>query len=854
MLANDTNPVKTLDDLKKLFSEVKEAQKKFAEYSQEEVDRIFKAAALAADKASISLAKEAVNETGMGNVSDKIIKNRYAAEFIYNQYKDTKTCGVVEVDELRGTEKLAEPLGVLAAVVPCTNPTSTAIFKCLLALKTRNGLIFSPHPRSKKCTYDAVKIVYEAAVKAGAPENIIACLTEPTIELSGELMRLSDCILATGGPGMVAAAYSSGKPALGVGPGNVPVIVDSSSNLDYAASAILHSKSFDNGVICASEQNCIVVGDVYDQFKKVLVERGAYLIPAEEMDKFRSVIMRHSPKDPSIMSASPLVVGKTPVEIAKMAGVTIPEDTRVLVGEITNYEPSEAFAHEKLSPVLSLIKAKDFENALAIAEHLVEHGGHGHTASLYIDSKESKKISLFADKLETGRLLINTPSSQGGIGGIYSDAIRPSLTLGCGSYGGNSTWENIGVDNLLNYKIVAKIQNDTQSKFYAPGLIFAGKGALKEGIAKLLKNVAFKKYVLVYDTKSKEDAETVAKLLKKSNRKTVAEIEVKNNADTNAYKVANVIKAHPDTFIVAVGNGSAISAAKIARLIARIGKIDFSSYSLPFLSEEKRINDFASAFNYLVVVENNPWERYGVSQCASLKSKGKIEKLISPSFLADMVILDKEMVHVDFVENEEKAFGALSKFISSYTSINSNPMIDKICVSSIRKIYSADNKISKNKAIELGINSSLVFSNTFGGFIDGAASSIAHLFNKSVNAILTVLLPEYVKAIATDSPYKMGTSANYIVPVAKSKIIVLARKLGFEGEDEEVLKRFINWLMDARVKHHLPTCLSDLGISPTLLEENLDAIVENIFLSESIVSSPIYPRIDRIKEWIRSLL
>ena len=485
--------IDSVEALQAKIAAMREAQKKFASFTQEQVDKIFFEAAMAANKARIPLAKMAVAETGMGVVEDKVIKNHYAAEYMFNAYKRVKTCGVIEEDKSYGIKKIAEPVGLVGAVIPTTNPTSTAIFKCLICLKTRNAILISPHPRAKKCTAEAAKIVYEAAVKAGAPEGIIGCIEEPTIELSNELMKAVDVILATGGPGMVKAAYSSGKPAIGVGPGNTPVIMDSSCDIQTAVYSVIHSKTFDNGMICASEQSVTAVADIYDAVKKEFIKRGCYVLNNDELDKVRQIIL--SPAG----TVNPKIVGQPAYIIAQMAGVEVPKDTKILVGEVTSVDVAEPFAHEKLSPVLALYKAKDFDTALDMAEQLVKDGGYGHTSSLYIHPSETEKMAKHADRMKTCRILINTPSSHGGIGDLYNFKLAPSLTLGCGSYGGNSVSENVGVKHLLNIKTVAE-RRENMLWFRTPEKVYFKKGCLPVALDELKNYYNKKKAFLVTDT------------------------------------------------------------------------------------------------------------------------------------------------------------------------------------------------------------------------------------------------------------------------------------------------------------------------------------------------------------------
>ena len=463
------NIVDNMDTLNARLAQVRDAQKIFASYTQEQVDAIFKAAAIAANQARIPLAKMAVEETGMGVVEDKVIKNHYAAEYIYNKYKDVQTCGVIEEDKSFGIKKIAEPIGVVAAVIPTTNPTSTAIFKTLISLKTRNGIIISPHPRAKRSTIAAAKVVLDAAVAAGAPKNIIGWIDVPSIEMTNTLMQEADIILATGGPGMVKSAYSSGKPALGVGAGNTPAIMDASCDIKLAVNSVIHSKTFDNGMICASEQSVIVDKSIYDAVKKEFAYRGCYFLKDDELDKVRKTIIING-------SLNAKIVGQKACTIAALAGVKVPEATKILIGEVTSVDLSEEFAHEKLSPVLAMYRANNFEDAVDKASRLIADGGYGHTSSLYINIEtQADKIAVFSEAMKTCRILINTPSSHGGIGDLYNFKLAPSLTLGCGSWGGNSVSENVGVKHLLNVKTVAE-RRENMLWFRAPEKVYFKKG------------------------------------------------------------------------------------------------------------------------------------------------------------------------------------------------------------------------------------------------------------------------------------------------------------------------------------------------------------------------------------------
>ena len=551
-------PIDSVEALQERMTLMRKAQREFAKFTQEQVDHIFFEAAMAANKARIPLAKMAVEETGMGVMEDKVIKNHYASEYIYHAYRNTKTVGVLEEDPAFGIKKIAEPIGLVAAVIPTTNPTSTAIFKALLCLKTRNAILISPHPRAKKCTAEAARIVYEAAVKAGAPEGIIGCIEFPSLELTGELMHEADIILATGGPGMVHAAYSSGKPALGVGAGNTPVIIDETADIKLAVSSIIHSKTFDNGMICASEQSVTVLDSVYDEVRAEFARRGCYFLKGDELDQVRHTILING-------ALNAKIVGQSAHTIAALAGVDVPEETKILIGEVESVELSEEFAHEKLSPVLAMYHAKDFDEALDKAEKLVCDGGHGHTASLYIHPAQKEKIMKHAERMEACRIVINTPSSFGGIGDLYNFKMAPSLTLGCGTWGGNSVSENVGVKHLLNVKTVAE-RRENMLWFRAPQKVYFKKGCMPVALDELGTVMGKKKCFIVTDTflyKNGYVAPIEEKLDQLGIQHTCFYDVAPDPNLSSALKGAQAMRLFEPDCIIALGGGSAMDAGKI---------------------------------------------------------------------------------------------------------------------------------------------------------------------------------------------------------------------------------------------------------------------------------------------------
>ena len=580
--------VESVESFEAALARVKAAQKKFSTYTQEQVDAIFLAAATAANRARLPLAKMAVEETGMGVAEDKVIKNHFASEYIYNAYRDVKTCGVIEEDKVYGVQRIAEPIGVIGAVIPTTNPTSTAIFKALVCLKTRNGIIISPHPRAKKSTIEAARIVLEAAVKAGAPEDIIAWIDVPSLELTNMLMQESDCILATGGPGMVKAAYSSGKPALGVGAGNTPAIIDETADILLAVNSIIHSKTFDNGMICASEQSVIVLKPVYDAVREEFEKRGCYFLTDEETEKVRKTIIING-------ALNARIVGQKPVTIAKLAGVEVPESTKILIGEVESVDISEEFAHEKLSPVLAMYKAESFDDAVAKAEQLVADGGYGHTSSLYVDAvNEREKIDRFAAAMKTCRILVNTPSSHGGIGDLYNFKLTPSLTLGCGSWGGNSVSENVGVKHLINIKTVAE-RRENMLWFRAPEKVYIKRGCMPFALEELKAVMGKQRAFLVTDSFLYKNG-YLKPITDKLNEMgisytTFADVEPDPSL-ASAQKGAEAMRSFAPDVIIAFGGGSAMDAAKIMWVLYEHPDADFQDMAMRFVDIRKRIYTF----------------------------------------------------------------------------------------------------------------------------------------------------------------------------------------------------------------------------------------------------------------------
>ena len=843
--------------LRELFKRVRAAQRVYATYSQEQVDKIFLAAATAADKARIDLAEMAVAETGMGIVEDKVIKNHYAAEYIYNAYRDVKTCDVVAEDSAFGVQTLAEPVGIVAAIVPTTNPTSTAIFKALLALKTRNGLIFSPHPRAKNCTIAAAKIVLDAAVAAGAPKGIIGWIDQPSVPLSAAVMSECDLILATGGPGMVKAAYSSGKPAVGVGPGNTPVIVDSSADIELAASSVLHSKSFDNGMICASEQSVIVLNDVYDAFKKELALRGAYFLDAEEIDKVRGTILING-------SVNAKIVGQSAPNIAKLCGFEVPATARILVGEVSSVELEEPFAHEKLSPVLAMYHAKNFDDALAKAEKLVADGGYGHTSSLYANEQSAvDKINKFAAAMKTCRILLNTPAAQGGIGDIYNFKLRPSLTLGCGSWGGNSVSENVSVKHLLNYKTVAK-RRENMLWFRAPEKVYFKKGCMPVALQEL-KDMGYKRVFIVTDEFLFKSgfSKLVSDRLNEMGIVNTTFSDVQPDPTLgSAQKGAAAMSSFQPDCIIALGGGSALDAGKIMWVLYEHPEVDFQDLAMRFVDIRKRVYTFPKMGEkaYFVAIPTSSGTGSEVTPFAIITD----EKTGTKWPLADYELLPTmAIVDVDNMMNQPKGLtsasgiDAMTHAIEAYVSIMASPFTDGLALEAIKLVFKylpsayengAADPIAREKMAEASCIAGMAFANAFLGLNHSMAHKLGayhHLPHGVANA---VILTDVMRYNAAEVPTKMGTFSQYQYPHAKARYAEIAKACGFVGNnDDELLESLINELEKLKDIIGIKKTIKDYGITEEAFKATLDEMVENAFNDQCTGANPRYPLMSEIK-------
>ena len=842
--------------LEEAIARVRSAQRIFATYTQEQVDRIFLAAAMAANRARIPLAKLAVEETGMGVLEDKVIKNHYAAEYIYNAYKDTKTCGVIERDTSYGIQKIAEPIGVVAAVIPTTNPTSTAIFKTLLALKTRNGMIISPHPRAKGCTIAAAKIVLEAAVAAGAPEGIIAWIDVPSLELSSMVMEKCDLTLATGGPGMVKAAYSSGKPAIGVGPGNTPAIIDDSADIQLAVSSIIHSKTFDNGMICASEQSVIVADAIYDAVKAEFQYRGCYVLKEEELDPVRNTILVNG-------ALNAKIVGQKAATIAAMAGIEVPENTKILIGEVESLELSEAFAHEKLSPVLAMYRAADFADALNKAERLVADGGYGHTASLYLKTvTEPEKLSEFADRMQTGRILINTPSAQGGIGDLYNFKLAPSLTLGCGSWGGNSVSENVGVKHLLNVKTVAE-RRENMLWFRAPQKVYFKKGCLPVALDELR---GHKKAFIVTDTFLYQNGYTkpVKEKLDQLGiiHNTFHSVEPDPTLACARAGAAQMATFQPDV-IIAVGGGSAMDAAKIMWVLYEHPEVDFQDMAMRFSDIRKRVYTFPKMGQkaYFVAIPTTAGTGSEVTPFAVItdESSGVKYPLADYELLPQMAIVDADMM-MNAPKGLTAASGidAVTHALEAYASMLATGYTDGLALRALELIFSNlpaayENGPNDPKAREnmgtAACMAGMAFANAFLGICHSMAHKLGafhHLPHGVANALL---ISHVLRFNAAEVPAKMGTFSQYDHPHTLARYAEVADHLGLGGSsDEEKLENLITALEELKETVGIRKTIRDYGVDEADFLARLDEMTEQAFDDQCTGANPRYPLLSEIRQ------
>lgn len=859
---NNECVVDSVETLETKLKKMREAQNLYAKFTQEQVDEIFFKAAIAANQQRISLAKMAVDETKMGIVEDKVIKNHYASEYIYNKYRYTKTCGVIEEDKEFGIKKIAEPIGLIAAVIPTTNPTSTAIFKALIALKTRNAIIISPHPRAKKSTICAAKVVLDAAVKAGAPKDIISWIDEPSLELTNMVMKESDIILATGGPGMVKAAYSSGKPAIGVGAGNAPAVIDKSADIKMAVMSIIHSKTFDNGMICASEQSCIVDKNIYDQVKDEFKLRGCYFLNSDELQKVRDTILING-------SLNAKIAGQKPSTIAKLAGFEVDENTKILIGEVESVGLEEAFAHEKLSPILAMYKAENFDDAIFKAQSLVEDGGLGHTSSIYINSlTEKDKISKFESAMKTCRVLLNMPSSHGGIGDIYNFALTPSLTLGCGSWGGNSVSDNVGVLNLLNIKQVAE-RRENMLWFRTPQKVYFKKGCMGVAIRELKEYLDKKRAFIVTDSFLYKNGYT------KNLTKYLEEMDITHHTFYNvepdptlacAQEGAKAMESFEPDVIIAVGGGSAMDAAKIMWVMYEHPDIDFQDLAMRFMDIRKRVYQFPKMGTkaYFVACPTSAGTGSEVTPFAVItdQNNGVKYPLADYELMPNMAIIDADLM-MDAPKGLTSASGidALVHALEAYASIMATGYTDGLALSAIKTIFKylpraydngAEDVEAREKMAEAATEAGMAFANAFLGVCHSMAHKLGayhHLPHGIANALLLTIVMRYN---ASENPTKMGTFPQYKYPITLRRYCECAEFLGIKGNDDwNTLNRFIDEIEKLKEKIGIKPTIKDYGISEEDFLKTLDEMSERAFDDQCTGANPRYPLISEIKDMFK---
>ncbi len=849
--------IDTAEALEAKMAAMKKAQKLFATYTQEQVDKIFKAAATAADKARIPLAKMAVAETGMGIVEDKVIKNHYAAEYIYNAYKDTKTCGVIEEDPVYGIKKIAEPIGLIAAVIPTTNPTSTAIFKTLIALKTRNAIIISPHPRAKASTIEAAKIVLEAAVKAGAPEGIIGWIDVPSLELTNLVMKEADIILATGGPGMVKAAYSSGKPALGVGAGNTPVIIDDTADVRLAVNSIIHSKTFDNGMICASEQSVTVLEGVYQAVKDEFLYRGCYFLKKDELDKVRKTILING-------ALNAKIVGQKAATIAEMAGVKVPAETKILIGEVESVDISEEFAHEKLSPVLAMYKAKTFDEAIAKAEQLVADGGYGHTSSLYINVNEKEKMAKHAAAMKTCRILVNTPSSQGGIGDLYNFKLAPSLTLGCGSWGGNSVSENVGVKHLINIKTVAE-RRENMLWMRTPEKVYFKKGCMPVALDELGTVMGKKRCFIVTDSFLYKNGYT-KRIEDKLDQMGIVHTcfsDVEPDPSLASAKAgAAAMRAFEPDCIIALGGGSAMDAGKIMWVLYENPDADFEDMSMDFMDIRKRIYTFPKMGKkaYFVAIPTSSGTGSEVTPFAIITDKDTGIKwpLADYELMPNMAIVDTDnMMSAPKGLTCASGIDVMTHAIEAYVSVMASDYTDSLALKAIKLVFDYLPRAYRDgndvEARDHMANASCMAGMAFANAFLGVNHSLAHklgAFHHIPHGIANALvLTDVMRYNSVEVPTKMGTFPQYQYPHTLARYAEIGRFVGLTGkDDQEVFEKLLDKLEELKKTIEIKPTIKDYNVDEKYFLETLDEMTEQAFNDQCTGANPRYPLMSELKE------
>ena len=849
----------SVEALEAAIARVRAAQRQYATFTQEQVDRIFLAAATAADQARIPLAKMAVAETGMGVVEDKVIKNHYASEYIYNTYRDTRTCGVIEEDKSAGIKKIAEPIGVVAAVIPTTNPTSTAIFKSLICLKTRNGIIISPHPRAKGATIAAAKVVLEAAVKAGAPEGLISWIDVPSLEMTNTLMKEADIILATGGPGMVKAAYSSGKPALGVGAGNVPAVIDDSADIILAVNSIIHSKTFDNGMICASEQSVIVLDSIYEQVKHEFAARGCWFLQGQDLNKVRKTILING-------GLNAKIVGQSAYKIAQLSGVKVPEGTKVLIGEVESVELSEEFAHEKLSPVLAMYRAKDLEDAFAKADRLIADGGYGHTASLYVNTqKKPDVLNAFAERMKTCRIVVNTPSSHGGIGDLYNFKMRPSLTLGCGSWGGNSVSENVGVKHLLNIKTVAE-RRENMLWFRAPEKVYMKKGCLPVALDELKTVMGKKRAFVVTDSFLYHNGNTkpITDKLDEMGIEHTTFFDVAPDPTLASAKAgAEQMRIFQPDVIIALGGGSAMDAGKIMWVLYEHPEVDFMDMTMRFMDIRKRLYTFPKMGEkaYFVAIPTSAGTGSEVTPFAVITDEqtGVKYPLADYELLPKMAIIDTDF-HMTAPKGLTAASGidAVTHALEAYASMMATDYTDGLAIQALKVIFeylprAYDDGQTDVEAREKMANAATMAGMAFANAFLGVCHSMAHklgAFHHIPHGVANALMIEEVLRFnAAEVPAKMGTFPQYDHPHTLRRYAEVAEALGVQGEnDQEKLEGLIKMINDLKAYVGIKPTIRDYVADEKDFLDRLDAMVEQAFDDQCTGANPRYPLMEEIRQ------
>lgn len=857
-MSEERKIVDNVESLEEALVRIRKAQAEFGKFSQEQVDKIFQAAAIAANQARIPLAEMAVAETGMGIVEDKVIKNHFASEYIYNAYRHTKTCGIIEEDKAYGIKKLAEPIGVIAAVIPTTNPTSTAIFKTLIALKTRNGIIISPHPRAKNSTISAAKVVLDAAVKAGAPEGIIDWIDAPSLELTNLVMKEADTILATGGPGMVKAAYSSGKPALGVGPGNTPAVIDDSADILLAVNSIIHSKTFDNGMICASEQSVIVLDSIYDKVKQEFADRGCYFLKNDEIDKVRKTMIING-------ALNSKIVGQKAHTIAELAGVTVPETTKILIGEVESVDLSEEFAHEKLSPVLAMYRAKDFDEAVEKAEKLIEDGGLGHTSSLYVNVQTgTEKIEKFSHIMKTSRILVNTPSSQGGIGDLYNFKLAPSLTLGCGSWGGNSVSENVGVKHLLNIKTIAE-RRENMLWFRAPEKVYIKKGCLPVALNEL-KTVMGKKRVFIVTDEFLFTHGYTKPITDKLDELGISHTTFFNVQPdptlASAKEGAKAMEGFKPDCIIAIGGGSAMDAGKIMWVLYEHPEVDFMDMAMRFSDIRKRVYTFPKMGEkaYFIAIPTSSGTGSEVTPFAVITDEqtGIKYPLADYELMPKMAIVDADMM-MDAPKGLTSASGidAVTHDLEAYASMMATDYTDGLALRSIKTIFeylpiayeNGKDVVAREKMANAATMAGMAFANAFLGVCHSMAHKLGAFYHIPHGIANALMIDIVLRFNASKTPTKMGTFPQYSYPHTLERYAEVADYLGLGGNtSEEKLENLIKAIDELKEKIGIKKTIRDYGVDEQEFLDRLDDLSKQAFDDQCTGANPRYPLIEEIKQ------